>query len=199
MINKDTYIKALSNIGLNEDIALINEGEEEMSDHVKSLIDNGDFIINDYDRFVASRDKNPKYKGYITRYNPKELKDDGFTTYQVNGYDIGFALHPLRDGNVDITNVFNNDARAKNVADNLLRAAVRLGGTQLDHYEGKLSDIYGRNGFKEVERYEWDDRYAPQGWDYDTFGRPDVVVRRYDNSVKEAIRDAFISFIKRID
>lgn len=198
MIEENAYTRALSNIGLFEDISLIYEGEDEISDYVRTLIDNDEFIVNDYERFISARDKNPKYHGYITRYGADELERGGFTTYQVKGHDIGFALHPLRDGNVDITNVFNNDDKARNVSDNLLRAAIKHGGTQLDHYEGKLSDIYGRNGFKEVERYKWDDRYAPQGWDYGKFGRPDVVVRRYDGSMRESVIRAFTSFIKRI-
>jgi hypothetical protein len=53
------------------------------------------------------------------------------------------------------------------------------GGTKLDHFDGKLSDIYSRNGFVEYGRDKWNDEYRPVDWDNKN-GTPDVVYRRLE-------------------
>lgn len=193
---KHIYEHALSNFYLFEDIIPLNEYNETLTLRAIKAIEDDDFIRNDFKRFIAARDKINR-GGFITPYTEREMIDENFQTFQVRGFDIGFALHKLHDGNVDITSVFNNEDEVRNIGDYLLKAALRHGGTQLDHFEGKLSDIYGRNGFKEYDRYKWDDNYAPQNWNYEKYGKPDVVLRRHENFMKENIkRDFFRLFGK---
>lgn len=60
-----------------------------------------------------------------------------------------------------------------------MKAAIILGGDKLDHFDvPHLSNLYERLGFVEYSRLKWDDRYAPAGWDYDAWGRPDMVFRK---------------------
>lgn len=194
---KHIYEHALSNIYLYEDFDLLNEFNEELTAKVIGLIENDDFIKNDFKNFIIARDRTNR-EGFITPYTEMEMIREGFETYQVRGFDIGFALHKLDDGNVDITSVFNNEKEVRNIGDYLLKAALKHGGTQLDHFEGKLSDIYGRNGFKEYERYKWDDNYAPQNWNYEKYGRPDVVLRRHENYMKENIKKNFFKILSKL-
>ena len=195
MIN--IYEHALSNIYLYEDFDLLNEFNEELTAKVIGLIENDDFIKNDFKNFIIARDRTNR-EGFITPYTEMEMIREGFETYQVRGFDIGFALHKLDDGNVDITSVFNNEKEVRNIGNYLLKAALKHGGTQLDHFEGKLSDIYGRNGFKEYERYKWDDNYAPKNWNYEKYGRPDVVLRRHENYMKENIKKNFFNILSKL-
>lgn len=194
---KHIYEHALSNIYLYEDFDLLNEFNEELTAKVIGLIENDDFIKNDFKNFIIARDRTNR-EGFITPYTEMAMIREGFETYQVRGFDIGFALHKLDDGNVDITSVFNNEKEVRNIGDYLLKAALKHGGTQLDHFEGKLSDIYGRNGFKEYERYKWDDNYAPQNWNYEKYGRPDVVLRRHENYMKENIKKNFFNILSKL-
>ena len=194
---KHIYEHALSNIYLYEDFDLLNEFNEELTAKVIGLIENDDFIKNDFKNFIIVRDRTNR-EGFITPYTEMEMIREGFETYQVRGFDIGFALHKLDDGNVDITSVFNNEKEVRNIGNYLLKAALKHGGTQLDHFEGKLSDIYGRNGFKEYERYKWDDNYAPKNWNYEKYGRPDVVLRRHENYMKENIKKNFFKILSKL-
>ena len=194
---KHIYEHALSNIYLYEDFDLLNEFNEELTAKVIGLIENDDFIKNDFKNFIIARDRTNR-EGFITPYTEMEMIREGFETYQVRGFDIGFALHKLDDGNVDITSVFNNEKEVRNIGNYLLKAALKHGGTQLDHFEGKLSDIYGRNGFKEYERYKWDDNYAPKNWNYEKYGRPDVVLRRHENYMKENIKKNFFKILSKL-
>jgi len=67
----------------------------------------------------------------------------------------------------------------------MLSLAVEQGGTKLDAFDTVLPKLYAVNGFREVGRDKWDDKYKPDDWDYKTFGkfnggRPDVVYMEYD-------------------
>lgn len=71
----------------------------------------------------------------------------------------------------------------KGSGNTLVNQAVENGAKRLDCYDinGGLPRLYSRNGFKPVARMKWDD-YAPDGWDYDKNGRPDVVFMAFDKS-----------------
>ena len=71
------------------------------------------------------------------------------------------------------------------VAQSMLRQATRLGGRRLDCFDTVLPTLYSDAGFVPVARLAWNDDYAPDGWDYQQFGRfndgrPDVVFLAYD-------------------
>lgn len=136
-------------------------------------IKNHEFEVNNVDAFLDSLHKS-KYKEFLTDYQKQQLETD-FTTYKVIGYDCGFAIK--NDG--DIVSVHNNTGiKGGNIGKALVQTAIELGGNKLDHYAGFLDKFYEDLGFKEYERYKWDDQYASKTWDYDKFGRPDVVLRK---------------------
>jgi hypothetical protein len=164
--------EAFSNEELSED----NETER---DDVLNKIKMDKFVVNDYPSFFENL-YSGKRKSFLSQYTPEEFKENGVKTYQVEGYPIGFALKPDKDG-VDIISVHNN-SEVRNIGDELISAAVRLGGTKLDHFDGFLSDLYQKHGFDEYERYKWDDAYAPEEWNYEKYGRPDVVYRRLNKN-----------------
>lgn len=126
----------------------------------------------DYDIFMASMLKS-KHPGSLTRYSLDEYKKKGARLYKVAGYDAGFAI----SGDGDIISVHNNSEYA-NVAPAMIEKAKELGGDHLDHYDfARLNDVYGGAGFEEYDVYDWDDKYAPEGWDYEKDGRPKVKMR----------------------
>ena len=141
-------------------------------------IEAGNYIRNDYESFSKELQRN-KRSQFLTPYTPQDLQDGNVQTFQVPGHEIGFGLKPLRNGNVDIVAVHNN-TNLRGIGKPLIQSAIKLGGTTLDHYDGFLSGFYSKLGFKETERWPWDDDYAPKDWDKERYGTPDVVLRKLE-------------------
>jgi superkiller protein 3 len=57
----------------------------------------------------------------------------------------------------------------------VLKEAIKQGGNKVKCFDGFLPSYYKQFGFKEVRRVKWDDQFAPENWNYDKDGRPDVV------------------------
>ncbi|GAA5107919.1 glycosyltransferase [Nocardia iowensis] len=96
------------------------------------------------------------------------VSDDGTAGIAIKGDEI-VSVYSHRD----VTN-YPKAAHA------LVETAVMLGGRRLDCFDTVLPKLYAECGFEPVARLAWDDRYAPDGWSYETFGRyndgrPDVV------------------------
>lgn len=90
----------------------------------------------------------------------------------------GFAVKP--DG--DIVSVFSME---KGSGRSIMEAAIAAGGKKLDAFDTILPEFYGEHGFIEAARIPWNDEFAPDGWDKQTFkkyndGEPDVVMMVLD-------------------
>ena len=151
-------------------------GNEESQKVKEMILSNQYWIRNQYEQFLESLNRSTR-KPFLSKYTAEELKNHNVQTYQLNGYHIGYALKPDEDG-VDIISVHNNEPNIKGVGDALIESAKANGGTKLDHYDGFLSDLYSKHGFEEYDRYKWDDQYADPNWDYERYGRPDVILRK---------------------
>lgn len=169
---------------LNVGDTVLYEYDERETRHVKALMGiDSNWEKNNYRDFILTRDKSD-FKAFFTPYTEHDLKSHGVETFKLKGYEIGFALVPV-EGGKDIVSVFNNEPEIKYIIDELLEYAISKGGTQLDHYDTKLSDMYAKNGFVEYGRYKWDDRYMNQGWDKEKWGTPDVVLRKLNPDIRK--------------
>lgn len=159
------------------DCGILTEDESPNKQEVLDLINNNNFVRNDYESFVSNLSKG-KRSSYLTQYTPQEFKDRNVETYQLQNYPIGYALIPSPDGkDKDIVSVHNN-SDVRGIGDALIQSAIRNGGTTLDHFDGYLTNFYSQNGFEEIGRDKWSDEYAPTDWNYERDGRPDVIYRR---------------------
>lgn len=140
------------------------------ANEVIQMIRNNEFDIDNNEEFSKALYKGDK-SAFLTQYTASDFAN--MTTYKVKGLDIGYAIKS--DG--DIVSVFNNSG-VKGIGTELMKSAIRNGGTKLDHFDGYLSKLYEPLGFKEIGRDNWDDQYAPDNWDYEKYGRPDVVYRK---------------------
>ena len=104
-----------------------------------------------------------------------EVKED-YSEYECYTSETGlYGMAIAKDG--DIVSVFKNpDSQEKGVADILIGFAKEKGGKKLDCFDGFLSKLYSKLGFKEKARMAWDDQYAPKNWNYERDGRPDVIM-----------------------
>ena len=66
------------------------------------------------------------------------------------------------------------------LGDRTIEHAVVCGARQLYCFDGMLLGFYSRHGFREISRAPWDERFAPQDWDYSRFGRPDLLLMRHN-------------------
>ena len=174
---QNIYEYAFDNSFIEDETLTEDKVDNEESQKVKEMIlSNHYWIRNQYEQFLESLNRSTR-KPFLSKYTAEELKNHNVQTYQLNGYHIGYALKPDEDG-VDIILVHNNEPYIKGVGDALIESAKANGGTKLDHYDGFLSDLYSKHGFEEYDRYKWDDQYADPNWDYERYGRPDVILRK---------------------
>lgn len=126
-----------------------------------------------YDAFQEAKAAHSKGPSVYT-YSPDEYA--GMRLFTTDDRQVGFAVKP--DG--DIVSVFKKPgSKVKGAIQKIIPAAVAAGGTKLDAFDGYLVNEYKKAGFVEVGRAPWNDEYKPDGWDYDTMGRPDVVYMEY--------------------
>lgn len=123
-------------------------------------------------------DKNP-YAASVYVYEEHEYRqmrllvtDDGRAGVALKGDEIVSAFA-------------HRDCTHPKAVQSMLSQATALGGRRLDCFDTVLPDLYADAGFVPVARLKWNDDYAPDGWDYNTFrayksGRPDVVFMAYD-------------------
>ena len=99
------------------------------------------------------------------------------------------GVYVKNDG--EIGGLFNDAEQSR--GSELIEKAVQHGGNHLDCFDGFLPDYYRRHGFNEKNRVEWNDDHAPENWNYNKFGRPDVIIMELED------RDAATTQSKGMD
>ena len=90
----------------------------------------------------------------------------------------------------DIKGLFKKaGSKAKGVAQKLLQKAIDAGGVKLDNFDNYLTPIYEKSGFRVVSRVPFNEEYAPEGWNKEKHGTPDVVAMVYDPENKLDIQE----------
>jgi len=101
----------------------------------------------------------------------------------------GGSLHLSEDGRTgyvltaagDLQNLFNNGG-VPGAGRAALVDAMASGAVTLDCFDPHLPRLYNAFGFKAYDAWAFDDDYSPDGWDYASNARPDVVFMRYEGS-----------------
>ena len=91
------------------------------------------------------------------------------------------------DGNM--VGMFKYDKSAKGTAKAVQGEKVKIGGKKLDNFDGYLTNLYEKNGFRVVSRVPFNEQYAPEGWKKEKHGTPDVVAMIYDPEGKLDIEE----------
>jgi len=104
---------------------------------------------------------------------------EGMRLFLTEDAKAGFALK-----GDDIVSVFVGEAH-RGAVNGILQLATQEGGRRLDAFDTVLPNLYAAHGFKAVARIGWNDEYAPEGWNKETFkdfnkGEPDVVFMVHD-------------------
>lgn len=115
-------------------------------------------------------DDNPEYAPFITTDKDFSDHDCYLDAWGATGYAI--------TGEKEIVALFNG--KEESLGDQLVFDALKNGGRWLNCFEGFLASFYHDFGFKSVAYLEWDDEQAPDGWDYERYGRPDVLFMAFN-------------------
>jgi len=111
-------------------------------------------------------------KPFLTIYSAQEYKASKSACYLSEDKQSGYAI----TGENDLISVFSLPG-AKQGQD-AVKSAIENGAVTLDCMDGYLPRFYATFGFVEYSRAAWDEQYAPGDWDYERFGRPDIVFMR---------------------
>lgn len=154
----EAYAERFADHELMKGIALLEEGDDDPN--ALELIQADAWEEQNPQSFLESLTAS-KRGAFLTPYTLEELAS--MRLFKLKGYNIGFAIKS--DG--DIVSVHNN-AGARGAGSALMQAAIRNGGTKLDHFDGFLTGFYDKNGFSKVVSADaWNDQYAPDGWKYE--------------------------------
>jgi hypothetical protein len=129
--------------------------------------------------------------GFVTVYDEQFYNSPGKRVFTSMDGKQGFALIDHGDGRVEIAGVYNNDPRNRGAGQEAVLAGARAGGNYIEAFEGQegkfsLPAYYHKLIGAEPTGYlPWDDQYAPEGWDYPSYGRPGVVLMRLPEEARQ--------------
>lgn len=132
----------------------------------------------------ASKEGNP-YGAFVHAYEKDEY--DAKKLFISDGGEAGMAV--THEG--DIVSVFNNPniGTKKGVAGHMLEIALQNGGNKLDCFDGFLTKLYSKYGFEPVARMKFSREYAPEGWNFERDGEPDVLFFAHNGDSLEKIQN----------
>ena len=153
----------------------------------------GDFTITD-ELKEAFRSQNIEYF-LIREATPEEFHEAVGKARQTNDHGLFVAQHTVDeyrnmrhlfvtlDGTAgiaitqdnDIVSVFNGGEK-RGVLKTLLPLAIEHGGRKLDNYDSPgLSAMYELYGFNPISKVRFNSKFAPDDWNYERDGTPDIV------------------------
>lgn len=125
----------------------------------------------------AAKDASPNATS-VHAYNENEYKN--MSLYLADEGRVGFAITPSGD----LVSVFKHpESTMQGALSQMMPLAVSLGARTLDAFEGPLTQAYAKHGFEEVGRAAFDEANAPDGWDFERSGKPDVIFMELNDEV----------------
>lgn len=130
---------------------------------------------------IGNAKKTNKYGTFVTQHSIEDYKRMRlFIT--IDGM-AGIAI--TEDNN--IVSIFNGGEK-RGVLKTLLPIAIENGGRKLDNYNSpKLSSMYEMYGFNPVSNVKFNSKFAPDDWNYERDGEPDVVFWIHNGDTAEDV------------
>jgi hypothetical protein len=120
--------------------------------------------------FIPIRNaKTPKeFEAFVTAYSAEDYEKKGAKTFVSATGKSGFVI----TGDGDLISVFSEPGAREGSL--IMKTSIKNGAKKLDCFGDVLPKIYSKYGFEITESIKWDDQYAPDNWDYETHGRPNI-------------------------
>lgn len=127
-----------------------------------------------------------EHGAFVTQHSVEEYRQMKCLFLTLDG-TAGIAV--TQDNN--IVSVFNGGIK-RGVLKTLLPIAIKMGGRKLDNYNSEgLSSMYELYGFNPVSKTKFNANFAPDDWNYERDGEPDVVFWIHNGDTAE---DVVINF-----
>lgn len=186
-INEGTVRSTTSSIRINEyktdNGNIITYGETSPSKSFKDT----------YNIVKESKSSNP-YGAFVDLHEESEYgKMKNFTLSDGSG-----NISITEDGNI-VSVVKNPNSNIKGASKQLLLTALKNGGNKLDNYDGFLTDNYIKAGFEPVARVKFDPEYAPDGWNFERDGQPDIIVMKHNGDSAETVEKNYGKYDYDVD
>ena len=121
-----------------------------------------------YQAIGEAKTKN-EHGAFVTQHSVEEYRD--MRLFITLDGTAGIAI--TEDNN--IVSIFNGGQK-RGLLKTLLPVAIENGGRKLDNYNSpKLSALYELYGFNPVSKVKFNSKFAPDDWNYERDGEPDVV------------------------
>lgn len=135
---------------------------------------------------IGEAKKTNKYGTFVDQHSIEEYSQMRFLFLTLDN-KAGIAI--TTDNN--IVSIFNGGEQ-RGVLKTLLPTAIEFGGNKLDNYDvDKLSGLYELYGFDPVSNVEFDKTFAPEDWNYDRDGTPDIVFWLHNG---DEVSDVLLNF-----
>lgn len=118
---------------------------------------------------IGEAKKTNEFGAYVDQHTIEEYSKMRFLFLTLDN-KAGIAI--TTDNN--IVSAFNG-GKQKGVLKTLIPMALEVGGKKLDNYDGKLSALYELYGFDPISNTEFDETFAPEDWNFERDGTPDIV------------------------
>jgi hypothetical protein len=126
-------------------------------------------------KFVQVISRMPaRLAAFLTPYTAEDYESKGANCYLSSNAQSGYVI----TADAELISVFSLPGARQGAA--AVASAVKNGAKKLDCLDTILVQLYSSFGFVEYDRIAWDEQYAPKNWDYEAFGRPDVVFMRHE-------------------
>lgn len=167
---------------------------------------------------LTSADPNIKIDRSFSEVNDAQLFHDSISeSKKDNPYAASVFVYPVEDYQTSrkfltddglagaaidkdgtIISVFSQ-GEGKGRAPQAIMQAIKEGGRKLDHYNTALTQYYYNFGFVPVAKVKWNDQYAPEDWNKETFkrfnnGEPDVVLMAYQGGDPNTLHERYRAF-----
>lgn len=127
-----------------------------------------------------------EYGAFVTQHSIVEYEQMKYLFLTLDG-TAGIAI--TQDNN--IVSVFNGGIK-KGVLKTLLPIAIKMGGRKLDNYNSEgLSAMYELYGFNPVSKTKFNANFAPDDWNFERDGEPDIIFWIHNGDTAE---DVVINF-----
>lgn len=118
---------------------------------------------------IENAKKANAHGAFVTKHSIDEYKD--MKLYITLDGCAGIAITPDKN----IVSIFNGGEK-RGVLKTLLPLAINQGGRKLDNFNSeKLSAMYELYGFNPVSKTKFNCEFAPDDWNYERDGEPDIV------------------------
>jgi hypothetical protein len=144
--------------------------------------------------YLKNASKHNRHAEFFHMYSPEE-----YATMTMLVLGNGIAGCAIKQ-NGELVSVFKNEELAREagidkVSGIIIPAAIQYGARKLDCYSGFLDSMYARFGFSPVAKLAFDTRFAPNSWNYEKYGKPDIVFMAYNNSSKQEIPENILTVV----